>query len=54
MSARFDCLLEALEVFLLLAIFGDEDFLELAEFVLGLSGRVEVEEREDEVLCFLG
>ena len=52
MSARLDCLLAVLEVFLLLPIFGDS--LEPAEFILGLSGRVEEEERDEEVLCFLG
>ena len=52
MSARLDFLLAVLEVFLLLPIFGDS--LEPAEVILGLSGRVEVEERDEEVLCFLG
>jgi hypothetical protein len=51
-SARVDCRLAALDVFFCGAGVGDGDFLELAELVLGLSGRVEQEDSE-ELLCFL-
>ena len=52
MSGRVDCLLDALDPFLLGAAFGDGDFLEHAELVRRLSGRVELEDME-EALCFL-
>jgi hypothetical protein len=42
----------ALDVFFCEAEVGDGDFLDLAELVLGLSGMVEQEDRE-ELLCFL-
>ena len=53
MSGRVDCRLETLDTFLFGAAHGDGDFLEHAELVRGLSGRVELEEKEEEALCFL-
>ena len=52
MSGRLDCRLETLDPFLFGVALGDGEFLEQAELVRGLSGRVELEEREEE-LCFL-
>ena len=52
MSGSVDCLLETLDTFLFGAAHGDGDFLEHAELVRGLSGRVELEDLE-EALCFL-
>ena len=52
MSARVDCRLETLDPFLFGTLLGNGDFLEHEELVRGLSGRVELEEREEE-LCFL-